>query len=678
MHLCFVSREYPPNSMGGIGTYVMNMTRLLVEAGHTVTVLTQWCAEAPTRGIENPHTTVEGRLRIFYLPFVNERWELESEVRGEAVEALVGRDLVAAFAWVVANALDQILPESGIELIEAPEYEAPLLIFQGRRMGLSSQHPFRKIPTVVHLHSPSHLIFLHNDDEIANHWVTSRRNHERLSVLLADGVLSPSAYLADQVAAWSGRARSSIKVMPYPVGPLLPVPRGIQRVRGRVLHVGRVEPRKGVFEFIEAACRLAAINPEVSFRFVGGPHHRLGYEELGETAGLLVRLIPENLRERFDFAGKVPRDTLGAEYAAAEWAVVPSRWDNYPNTCVEAMSCGTPVVASDRGGMAEMIRDGEEGFLANVEEGDRAALVDALERTLRKALASGAEATEHMGATARCRILKLCDDAEIVAKHEQWYAQLVKRQHLQERRVPSLGVGVWVAPGEDAREGIDRSRKLSQSADGMDEIVIFSCETLLPDSGLEERSRHIRCERVDQGLRLPSAGDLAMGTDLVAWLPAGARLCADAIERVRQVFANHEDAGFCLGWRRLPDGRLDATLLAESVDLIAPDQYPVYPVFRVAAVEASGGFSGTGIFLEDRLRDLCLRILSHGWRSAYLPECIIQLDRLSDCPIVGCYGFIRRRDSVREVATAHRSILWDNPFAMHSWLRSEAKPEGIF
>jgi glycogen synthase len=114
----------------------------------------------------------------------------------------------------------------------------------------------------------------------------------------------------------------------------------------------------------------------------------------------LKRLTPRELEPRFVFHGEQPRSELPRFLGGARIAVVPSRWENFPNTCVEAMGSGLPVLATREGGMAEMIQDGVSSWL--VDRADPVALAAALERALAtpgdKLLAMGREAA---GAIAR-------------------------------------------------------------------------------------------------------------------------------------------------------------------------------------------------------------------------------------------------------------------------------------
>ena len=75
---------------------------------------------------------------------------------------------------------------------------------------------------------------------------------------------------------------------------------------------------------------------------------------------------------RVRFLGSVPRETVLRLFRAADASVLPSAWENFPHTVVEALAVGCPVIATAVGGVPEVVRDGENGLL--VPPNDSAAL----------------------------------------------------------------------------------------------------------------------------------------------------------------------------------------------------------------------------------------------------------------------------------------------------------------
>jgi len=133
---------------------------------------------------------------------------------------------------------------------------------------------------------------------------------------------------------------------------------------GRFTHV------KGPDVFVEAAARIAAGLPEAGFVLAGDGELRAETERRAEELGLA---------NRCRFPGH--RDDVAGLLNACDVFVLTSRNEGQGLAVVEAMACGTPVVATDVAGVGEVLLDGRAGVLAR--PGDPRAVADAVTRLLR-------------------------------------------------------------------------------------------------------------------------------------------------------------------------------------------------------------------------------------------------------------------------------------------------------
>lgn len=122
-----------------------------------------------------------------------------------------------------------------------------------------------------------------------------------------------------------------------------------------VLHVGTLQPRKNIPILIEAMARLTAgmDDPELKLVLVGGKGWL--YESIFRQVQAL------GLAERIIFTGYVPDDELPLWYNAAELLVFPSVYEGFGLPVVEAMACGTPVIAANSSSIPEAV--GEAGLV---------------------------------------------------------------------------------------------------------------------------------------------------------------------------------------------------------------------------------------------------------------------------------------------------------------------------
>jgi glycosyltransferase involved in cell wall biosynthesis len=190
------------------------------------------------------------------------------------------------------------------------------------------------------------------------------------AVRSARHVFCPSAYLNDVALGWGlDDSRSSVLPNPAPDPPHLPDRAALREelaLEGRVLaFAGRLGPQKDVGTLLEALVHV----PAVTLAIAGDGPERAALEQRAGELGLDGRVR---------FLGSVPRDTVLRLFSAADASVLPSAWENFPHTVVEALAVGCPVIATAVGGVPEVVVDGENGLL--VPAGDAQALAAAIAR----------------------------------------------------------------------------------------------------------------------------------------------------------------------------------------------------------------------------------------------------------------------------------------------------------
>ena len=114
-----------------------------------------------------------------------------------------------------------------------------------------------------------------------------------------------------------------------------------------LLFVGRIEPLKGVDILLGAAAQLEG-DSDCFVLVVGGD----STDRQGEVAHLRGLASELGIAERVNFMGAVDHERLPLFYSAADICVMPSFYESFGLVALEAMACGTPVVASRVGGLA--------------------------------------------------------------------------------------------------------------------------------------------------------------------------------------------------------------------------------------------------------------------------------------------------------------------------------------
>ena len=351
MKIVVVSGIWPPD-VGGPASHAPALADALVEAGHTVEVVTT-ADLAPDTQPYPVHWVARDR------PAPLRHLAVAREVR----RAAQGADRVYATTMVRRAALGAALGRRPlvVKLVADEAYErerragrfaGTLEEFQAERRGLR-------------------LRFLR-----ATRTAALRR---------ARCIVVPSAYLRQIAIGW-GLDPSRVDVVPNPAPELPEHPtrdeaRATLGIDGFALGVaGRLTAQKALGDTLEALARV----PDVALLVLGDGPERA---ELERRAGEL------GLADRVRFLGAGTRDDVIALFRAVDAALLTSAWENLPHTLLEALATGTPVIATAVGGIPEVVRDGENGLL--VPPRDIAAIASAIDRlvhddALRASLAAAA------------------------------------------------------------------------------------------------------------------------------------------------------------------------------------------------------------------------------------------------------------------------------------------------
>jgi glycogen(starch) synthase len=409
--VCLVSREFPPFVGGGIGSYTLRFARALAAAGHRPVVVTV-SRDGQTR------READDGVTIVRLPFIaGDDWSApHPRIRTPQTLALF-RDChpVSVVALMAARALPGLVEEEGIDVIEAPDCGALSWFILRDRAGHAG---LSRVPVVCVLHSPTAWIEHWNGWRDRSVRGSALRKMEQDSLRAADALVCPTKSLA----AWSRRhlGLGEIEVVPLPLGELEGAAQAsaagdVPGAGSTILYAGRLEPRKGVDTLLEAFDALAARGVDARLVLAGRDTRD---ERTGEPFGRrrVERMRPA-ARERVELAGEMPPDRLAALRRIIPFAAAPAPMDNFPYACVEAMAHGQVVVGARAGGMAEMIRQEEDGLL--FAPGDAGACADALEA----ALGLDARRRRELAVSGARRILSLCaNDAVVSARVEHFRA----------------------------------------------------------------------------------------------------------------------------------------------------------------------------------------------------------------------------------------------------------------
>ncbi len=354
---------YPSYADDTQAIYVHDINRHLVRQGHQVCVVTPGRPGTPLR------ETFDG-VEVVRFPF---------ELPDDLTYGRVAQSRISKLAK-----LNRLIIMSRYLMAQ---YHHSVL--EGRRFGAQIVHGHWAIPTgpalvaaARALKVPS-VITLHGGDVYVN---------------VAEGYDFPTRWYVKPVLAWTlrrataltaisedcknhalhaGAYESSISVVMNGAdlrrfSPASEGEKGASNFGPRMVFACRqLFPRKGIRFLIEAVAILRAKYPDISLIIAGDGFERPVLEKLAKDL---------KIADRTQFLGWVANKDLPQYFRASRVSVIPSLEEGFGIPAAEAMGCEIPVVASDAGGLPEVVDNGVTGFI--VPKGDCAALAKAIDKVL--------------------------------------------------------------------------------------------------------------------------------------------------------------------------------------------------------------------------------------------------------------------------------------------------------
>ncbi len=396
MRVCLISREYPPETgWGGIATFTRHLAQGLKEIGHDVVVVS--LSKDVDKTIDDDGVTIH-RVSLGWI-------ERDYSSMNSCIPY---SHYVMSASISMWRKFLELHSEKPFDVVDTPE-----LLAEGFFPALT-----RVCPLVIRLYTPHSKFIkegLHNVTPSFDHEFIAAM--ERIAMTSADVLTSPSLDLRDYVADDLQIDAEQIRIVRNPIDPDQFSPEGEQILppteKTRILFVGRLEERKGIQYLIDAVPMVTAKHKNVEFVIIGDDTKNAKGQK-SELDKLKNTIERDGTGKYFEFINRVPLDSLPSYYRSADISVVPSVYDNSPYTCLEAMSCGRPVIGTAGGGTKEYLSHNESGFI--VEPKDPKAIADAI-----NTLIEDPALRKQMAERARARTLKYFQRQEIARQTAELY-----------------------------------------------------------------------------------------------------------------------------------------------------------------------------------------------------------------------------------------------------------------
>ena len=403
MKIWFLTGEFAPDFGGGIGTYVENCAKMFQNHGDDVTVIVKSLKESVVE------TAKEGyRIVRFKIDDTADYYQY------------LGYDNGLAYQYYL-TIMDMMEKYGKPDVIETQEYGAYGQYLIQNKLTLNEK--LQDIPIVVHLHTPAfetNRVDQFPVYKLPEYWIGEM---EKACIKGADALLCPSQFLANILQPLT---ETKINVINLPfvydeadLNEYKNKKKNIKQDKKTILYFGRSEYRKGVVQLVEGCSHLWDKGIDFKLKMIGG-------DTMLETKNEFVGVMLKKKYKKYIDSGNlemmdsIPHLELIPHILSSNAVVIPSLYENFPNTCIESMYLGKTVLASKDGGQAEMVQEsGKNGFIFDWEkDGD-------FESNLETILNLSEEELNEIGENARNRIVKLTNLEDNYKKRKDFFNKVI-------------------------------------------------------------------------------------------------------------------------------------------------------------------------------------------------------------------------------------------------------------
>ncbi len=641
MKIFLIASECPPIP-GGIATYIGNTTSMFAEAGHEITVF----ARSHETGCEQ-----HDNLKFIKIPPKDIHLAAITNIHPQSENHpsfpynVMG--YWGALSYQLAEEVISYIRNYGKpDVIESEDYSAlAYFLIQRKLLGCPE---LQGVPIVLTLHSSQYMLYPASkmpSYQLSDYWVGRM---EKFCTLAADGIVAPTRYIAKQATDTLGNDLD-IEIIPLPAPKILLNNTGFpksQPTPGNIIYFGRLEVRKGVLPLVEACSKLWDEGIDFQLTAIGGDtwYHLQGCH--------MKSYLKEKYRKYID-AGKLiispPLKSveLYKEIAKAWCVVIPSLWENFPNTCLESMLLGKVVLGSSDGGHVEMLQSSgrKGGFIFDWK------IPNDFGNKLKHILSLSLSENIEIGEKARILISEISGHKNVLEKRINHFHKIIKSSRYQQRNIfPSVNYpphGKVSYPkflsASDSERGLisvcipfynhgQFIRETLTSVYASDyphlEVIILndgstdknSLETLAAVEKEYSNLKVIHTENQGVAAARNHMAEIASG-EYLAFLDSDDKVSPNFYTQAAKVLHQYENVGFVASWiKEFGDSqKVWVAWNTEFPYLLGHNTLGVCTVVRKSAYVAAGGMKP---LLAENLEDYeCwISLCEQGWLGVVIPE----------------------------------------------------------